>query len=273
MKKNNPIFSVIIPTYNREELVCNAIESVLNQTFDDFEIIIVDDGSTDNTFELVKNYHEKRIIYAYKQNGGQNTANNIALRLARGEYVAFLDSDDIWTKDKLKKTYEKFMSDPELGVVYNYTGMRENGVIILGRDDKVEGRCYKEVLGQGYMTSPSFLSCKRSCFDVIGEFDEEQQACQDDDLCFKLCKHFKVGLIKEILGVYGVAAGNQITKNKKRGADYYLRLLEKYKDEIIRECGVEMMIRKYTRAKRLYNEINETQMIEDINKRIEALTV
>lgn len=268
---HKPKFSVIIPTYNREVLVCNAINSVLNQSFEDFEIIIIDDGSTDNTFSLVKGYHEKRIIYAYKQNGGQNTANNVALRLARGEYIAFLDSDDIWTKDKLEKTYEKYQSDPELGVVYNYTGMNENGKTILVRDDKLEGWCYKEVLSQGYLTSPSFLSCKRSCFDIIGEFDEDQQACQDDDLCFRLSKHFKIGLIKEILGVYGATAENQITKNRKRCADYYLRLLEKYKEEIIRECGIEMMKRKYTRAKRLYNEINEIKMVENIDKRIETL--
>lgn len=271
MSKHIPIFSVVIPTYNREKLLRNAIDSVLNQSFTDFEIVVVDDGSSDNTFSLIRDYHDERIIYAYKQNGGQNTANNVALRLARGEYISFLDSDDIWMKEKLEKTYQKFMSDPELGVVYNYTGGMVNGDIVLAREDIIEGWCYKEVLSKGYLTSPSFLSCKRSCFEVIGEFDEEQQACQDDDLCFKLCKHFKVGLIKEILGIYGMTADNQIAKNKKRGADYYLRLLEKYRDEIIRECGVEMMKRKYNRAIRLYSEINELQMVERINRIIEKM--
>ncbi len=267
----HPFFSIIIPTYNRRSLIENAIDSVFAQTLEDFELIIIDDGSKDDTFSLVSKYEDNRIIYAYKQNGGQNSANNLALKIIRGEYVAFLDSDDIWMNDKLEKTYNMYQSDPEISVVYNYTGVYEDNDIVLARNDTLEGWCYKDVLEQGYLTSPSFLSCKRMCFDEIGEFDEEQRACQDDDLCFKLCKKYKVGLIKEILGVYGLTADDQIGKDNKRVAKYYFRLLEKYKQDILNYCGAEVMRKKYNRAMRLYKESGDLEMAESIKDLMDEL--
>ncbi|HKK53946.1 MAG TPA: glycosyltransferase family A protein [Patescibacteria group bacterium] len=107
MKINNPKISVIIPTYNRANFLPRAIKSVLNQTFKDFELIIVDDGSTDNTKEVINNYlkNDDRIKYIYQQNsGGPPKPKNTGIKIAKGEYIAFLDSDDEWFKDKLKKT-------------------------------------------------------------------------------------------------------------------------------------------------------------------------
>ena len=268
---SKPVFSVIIPTFNRRKLLKNAIDSVMAQSLASFELLVIDDGSKDDTYKLVSEYNDDRIIYAYKTNGGQNSANNIGLRLAKGEYIAFLDSDDIWMPEKLERTYAKFASDPEIGVVYNYTGIEKEGKIIQAREDTLEGWCYEEVLSRGYLTSPSFLACKRSCFNEIGEFDENQRACQDDDLCFKLCKKYKVGLIREILGVYGMSADDQIVKDKRRSAKYYFVLIEKYKEEIISVCGMDMMRKKYNRAIRLFHEVGDSIAAQEVENRLKEL--
>lgn len=97
-----PFFSIILPTYNRASLVGIAIESVLKQTFDDFELIIVDDGSTDNTYEVVSSFHDDRIRYFKKENEERNIARNFGIKRAKGEYIGFLDSDDIIYSDHLE---------------------------------------------------------------------------------------------------------------------------------------------------------------------------
>lgn len=262
--KENPIFSVIIPTYNREKILSRAIDSILTQTFDNFELIIVDDGSTDKTEALVRNYKDERIIYIYKENGGQNSALNRGLKEARGCYIAFCDSDDAWLPLKLEKTYEKYMEDEEISVVYCWTGVNRNGQVELARNDYLEGNVYKEVLTQGYLTSPTFLSCKKSCFETIGAFDLNVINCQDDDFCFNLCKYFKVALIKEILGVYYSDVDDRKSSMKKTAADSYLFLWEKHKDEVLRICGQEVMADRYFRASMKYLMIKDSKKAKEV---------
>lgn len=107
--KNNPKVSVIIPTYNRAHLIGRAIKSVLNQTYKDFEIIIVDDGSTDKTEEVVKDFKDERVRYIRREkNKGGSAARNTGIKAARGEYIAFQDSDDEWLPEKLEKQMKAF---------------------------------------------------------------------------------------------------------------------------------------------------------------------
>ncbi len=100
MAKENPLISVIIPTYNRANFLGEAIESVLSQTYKNLEVIIIDDGSTDDTRQLIEKYTDKRIIYLYQEHGGTSAARNKGIQEAKGEYIAFLDSDDIWLSPK-----------------------------------------------------------------------------------------------------------------------------------------------------------------------------
>ena len=113
MNGKTPKVSVIIPTYNRAHLVGRAIRSVLNQTYQDFEIIVVDDGSTDNTEEVVKSFNDPRIRYIrHEKNRGGSAACNTGIRAARGEYIAFQDSDDEWLPEKLEKQMQVFENTP-----------------------------------------------------------------------------------------------------------------------------------------------------------------
>lgn len=273
---SNPIFSVIVPTYNREKIIKRAINSIVNQTFVNFELIIVDDGSTDETKRIVEAYEDERIKYVYKENGGQNSALNRGLEVAIGKYIAFCDSDDEWLPDKLLKTYEKFKADDEIGVVYHLTGIRDNGLLELARNDVLEGWIYKEVLAQGYLTSPTFLTCKKECFDIIGKFDLNVINCQDDDLCFNLCKYFKVGLVKEILGIYYADVNNRKSDMKKTAADSFLFLWNKHEDEILEVCGKEQTAEKFYEASCKYLLIGEwkrAKMVLDKANNISSLNI
>lgn len=266
--KKEPAFTVIVPTYNREHFLKRTVDSILAQTFKDFELIIVDDGSVDNTQELVRSYDDHRIIYMYKENGGINSARNMGLQCARGEYIAFCDSDDCWMPAKLEKHMCKYSEDREIKAVYDLTGIltQENGEskIVLGRNDVCEGWCYKEVLSQGYLTSPTFLSCKKECFDKTGMLALDLVNCEDDDFCFRLTKNYKVGLIKEILGIKYTDALDSITRNKKLCADDFLKFQDKWSEEILRICGADTLMNKYLQASYKYVEINEMDRAKEL---------
>ena len=152
--ENTPIISVIIPTYNRENMIGYAIKSVLNQTFKNLEIIVVDDGSTDNTEEIIRDFKDKRVKYIkkYKKNRGISVARNIGIKVARGKYIAPLDSDDEWLPEKLDKQI-KILQDgpPELGVVYSnscYIDKSGKNMNKLRNTKKVEGYIYEDLLGR-----------------------------------------------------------------------------------------------------------------------------
>ncbi len=113
------LVSVIIPCYNRADIVSETIDSVLAQSHSNFEIILIDDGSTDNTREVISSYDDRRIRYFYKFNGGLSAARNSGLSAARGEFIAFLDSDDVWASWKLAAQFEIFRRHPEVGLVWS----------------------------------------------------------------------------------------------------------------------------------------------------------
>lgn len=113
-----PLVSVIIPVYNGEKYIDSAINSVLKQDYSNIEIIVVDDGSFDNTKAVIKTYKNK-VKYFYKKNGGVASARNYGLKVANGEFIAFLDCDDLYTEDKVSKQVEVLLENPSLGFVYN----------------------------------------------------------------------------------------------------------------------------------------------------------
>jgi len=185
--KNKPTVSVIIPTYNRAYLIGKAIKSVLNQTYQDYEIIVVDDGSTDNTEEIVKSFNNFIIRYiSHGDNRAASVARNTGIKTCQGEYIAFLDSDDEWLPEKLDQQIKVFQdASSEVGAVYSEViYMDENGKnmnIKLHNSKKAKGYIYEDLLVRNYV-STSALLIKKECFDRAGLFDVSLNFHEDWDM-------------------------------------------------------------------------------------------
>ena len=186
------MISVVIPTHNRVDLLPRAIRSVQNQTYKDIEIIVVSDGSTDGTDNLMEELSKKdpRIKYiSYHPGHNGNYARNQGIMAAHGEYVAFLDDDDEWLPSKLEEQLKIMESDPEIGLVYTGT----HSVYV---DDGIEYDSYpiyqgdmsKQILYSNYIGSTTTVMLRRQIFEKSGLFDEELPAIQDYDLWIRVCQ-------------------------------------------------------------------------------------
>jgi glycosyltransferase involved in cell wall biosynthesis len=202
-KKNQPKVSVIIPTYNRAHLLGRAIKSVLNQTYQDFEIIVVDDGSTDNTREIIKNFSENRIrYYCHKRNKGYPEALNTGLSLTRGKFIAFQDDDDEWFPEKLYRQMMIFnKAEQKIGVVYSgFWKIRNDKKIYVPSSHVVqkEGNIHTELLKGNFIGMPTSI-VRRECFDKVGMFDTAISCLQDWELWIRISKYYEFKYIPEPL--------------------------------------------------------------------------
>lgn len=176
--------SVIIPTYNTGQYICDAIDSVVNQSYENFEIIVVDDGSSDNTKQILKPYMT-RIKYIYQDNGGRASARNTGIRVAQGKYIAFLDSDDLWTSGKLEKQIMIMEENEEIDFLFgDKQRFRDDGTITTSSmfakrgygaeffgDPLYVRDAYEKLLGEPFIPTGTVIM-KRECFDRTGLFDE-----------------------------------------------------------------------------------------------------
>jgi glycosyltransferase involved in cell wall biosynthesis len=209
IKKNGhsmPEVSVIIPTYNRAHLIGRAISSVLQQTYNDFELIVVDDGSVDNTAEIVNSFNDRRIrLVRHHRNRGVSAARNTGIKMSRGEYVAFQDSDDEWLPRKLEKQLDLFKNDRsgDLGlVVCEYMIISEKG----------EKRCsprinslnYEQLLRHfgGYGEATQRFMLKRDLTSSELYFDESLHAWEEWDLLFRISRICRIDYVREMLVKY-----------------------------------------------------------------------
>jgi glycosyltransferase involved in cell wall biosynthesis len=197
MKKSEkrPQVSVIIPTYNRGWIIKEAIDSVLAQDFKDFELIVVDDGSTDNTSEVFASYGND-IKVLFQKNKGVSAARNRGIAEASGQFIAFLDSDDLWLPQKLSTQVEFFNQVSEAFICQTEEIWIRNGrrVNPKKRHKKASGMIFKPSL-ELCLVSPSAVMIRRSLFDRVGRFDETLPACEDYDLWLRISCRFPVHLI------------------------------------------------------------------------------
>lgn len=228
-----PNVSVIIPAYNRAFIIGQTIDSVLQQTYGNYEIIVVDDGSTDNTYEALKPYWDK-IRYEYKENGGIASARNRGLELAQGEYIAFLDSDDFWKPEKLEKQMQCFANQPEYGLVatrcVTNTVDRDFNTIEVNkiRRSGKSGWIYKDLFFRNFIRTSSVV-IKNECFQKVGRFDEGLPRCEEIDMWLRISKKYPVGFINDILTIY-TRRPKEIRHDNIEGRKIWVRVLEKNYD-------------------------------------------
>jgi glycosyltransferase involved in cell wall biosynthesis len=216
--------SVLVPTFNRANYLLEAVNSALTQSYTDLEVVIVDDGSTDNTAEVVRSIQDPRVRYLYQQNRGVSAALNAAWRAAGGEYLALLGSDDVWLPDLLAELAPALDADPELGLIYaRAQGMDAQGQPLpqmLGAPMKFPGDTLKSLL---YGDSVCGLAClfRRECIDRVGGWDESLIANEDWDIWIRMAQHCRFSYRPEILARYRIHPQN-LTGGR---SEHYLQLV------------------------------------------------
>ncbi len=200
--------SVVIPSYNREKLITRSIASVLNQTWQAFEIIVVDDASTDDTARVVAGINDSRIRYIrLEENKGAGGARNVGVDAAKYDYIAFQDSDDEWLPTKLEKQMEKmFEQGADYGMVYCRFGGKKRGSeerFIFPPyqnfpKEVLSGEMLQRLLRQNMIGTPVML-LKKACFDAVGGFDERMRCLEDYEFALRFAARYRIGFVDECL--------------------------------------------------------------------------
>ncbi|MHB1317413.1 MAG: glycosyltransferase family 2 protein [Anaerolineae bacterium] len=198
-----PLVSVIIPTYNRREYVCEAIDSALAQTYPNVETIVVDDGSTDGTPEVLRTYGD-RIIHLYKQNEGTAAAaRNFAIMHARGDYIALLDSDDLWLPDKLERQMAVMLAHAEIGLVSGHVGVMDATGDIADPGPRhlwqTSDRVQVEDIVLRSPLHASTLVVRRTCINEALPFDPRFRICEDWHLCLHVASQAAIGFEQSVV--------------------------------------------------------------------------
>ena len=198
-----PTVNVIIHTYNNERFIAETVESVLNQTYKEYEIVVVDDGSVDGTRDALIPYMQK-IRYHYKENGGIASAKNAGIGLSQAEFVAFLDHDDLWVPDKLQLQMEHFNENPQIGLVYaKYTSFRDGKELRTKPEKGYSGWIFKELLSKSFIQT-STVVVKRECLDAVGPYDETFSLGDEYDMFLRIARKFQCGFVDKGLTRYRV---------------------------------------------------------------------
>ena len=229
------LVSVIIPAYNSEEYIVDTIKSVLAQTYKQIEIIVIDDGSTDGTSNILKPYIHK-IKYIKKENGGASSARNKGIVNSNGDYVAFLDADDLWRKNKIEKQMAIFKEFPDVGLVYcDSSTFDKEGVIHSSLSEIVEtptGNVLEAMIVHNFLNNSSIV-VKRVCFDIAGLWNENLINGNDYDMWLRVASHYNFWFVDQVLvdtryHSHGLSSMTDLQcENSIRIQDDFVRSLEK----------------------------------------------
>ncbi len=202
------IISVIIPVFNGEKTIAETVNSVLEQTFSQFELIIINAGSTDSTLEIISSYQDPRIkiFSAPKANVAVNR--NLGAFYSIGEFVTFLDADDLWTPDKLEAQYQALLQNPEAAVVYSWTNCIDETGKFLRRCSyvKYSGDVYDKFLLDDFIGNGSNVMIRKNAFFKVGGFDESLSNAQDTDMWLRLAAEYDFTVVPKPQILYRISA-------------------------------------------------------------------
>ena len=223
-----PEISVIIPVYNGDKTIRETIESVLNQTFSDFELLIINDGSQDTTLEIVSNIPDPRIkVFSYP-NAGLNASRNRGISLASGEYVSFIDADDIWTPDKLEAQLKALKAEPQAAVAYSWTDWIDEKGQFLRRanHNSATGDVFAKLLLADFVGSGSNPLIRKQAFAEVGNFDQSLVGGQDWDMWLRLAARYPFTVVPSAQILYRQSP-NSWSRNVERQEKGFRRIIEK----------------------------------------------
>ncbi len=251
------MISVIIPAYNRASFLDEAIQSVLDQDYfvqndsSSFELLVIDDGSTDNTREIVRSFGDK-VNYHFQEHKGVSAARNLGLNLARGDYLCFLDSDDIWKKDKMSVQMSFMKTFPKAKVCYTEETWIRRGVFVnpQKKHQKYSGWIFDKVLPLCLISLSSALF-RREVFEEVGKFDEELLACEDYDFGIRLAHKYPIYLLSKPLIIKRGGHSDQLSRKYRAMDGFRVKALEKalqlgltppqemlVRQEIVKKCQI-----------------------------------
>lgn len=266
-----PKISAIIPTYNREKLIARAIESVLNQSYPPAEIIIVDDGSTDNTKAVIEAISDPRIKYVYQENKGAGAARNTGVINASCDWIAFLDSDDTWRKDKLLHQVEYLKANPQYKMVYTpyilHTLNGEEVHVPFNSDiDMLEGNIFKYLLVINSVGMPTILMTKEM-YRAVGGIDESLKCIEDWDFAIKCSENNLIGYVDEEL-TDAYFTGGSVSGNSKGMFEIRCKTIAHYREDLERfnllNVAIDSLLEQAQRAQLL--DYVKPLLIEYLNR-------
>ncbi|WP_341528426.1 glycosyltransferase family 2 protein [Nostoc sp. UHCC 0302] len=219
-----PLISVIVPAYNAEKFIEKTLNSILSQTYKNIEVIVVDDGSQDRTYTVVKSFaqQDSRVILLKQTNAGVAAARNLAIEKSRGEYIAPIDADDIWYPRKIEKQVQCILeADLSVGLVYAWSLSIDEDDIIFGTPDpeyhrdfnSVEGTVYPLLAYTNFIGNASVPLIRRSCFEKVGGYNcklksNNAQGCEDWEISLRIAEHYKFRVVQEFLIGYRQVRGS-----------------------------------------------------------------
>ena len=271
--------SVVIPLYNKEASIERTIQTVLTQGFVYFELIVVNDGSTDNGLEIVKSIKDKRIKIINKENGGVSSARNRGILEATADYIAFLDADDYWEPDYLEEMYKLIMDFPDAsiyGCAYDWV---ENGMS--KTDDFHFPLLYRNVVDSYFKTAlnhhlfwTSAVIVRKRSIQEIGCFDERMSIGEDLDVWFRMNLNYQGVFFNKVLAHYNIDGPNRAMKRKLDYRKSIMFYFDKYKDAKAKNADFSVFINKF-KAYKVFDLLKNYELsrkeikvyISEINKK------
>lgn len=223
------IISVIIPAYNAEKTIKKTIESVINQNFNDWEGIVINDGSTDSTLDVIFQIKDPRLkVFSYP-NAGAAASRNRGLSKATGEFITFLDADDVWTPDKLELQYKILEKHPDAAVAYSWTNVidENDNFLYAGSYAKWTGDVYLQLLLDDFIGSGSNVMVRKRVFEKVGVFEESLPNAEDTDMWLRLAAHYHFVVVQSPQILYRLSSTSKSSTNLIRLENSNLKIIER----------------------------------------------
>jgi glycosyltransferase involved in cell wall biosynthesis len=228
-----PKVDIIIPAYNAARFLPAALASVMTQTFTDWRILLVDDGSTDNTAAVIAPFKESmgaKLMYIEQENRGLPAARNSAIRHSSAEFLALLDADDVWLPDRLAESLRCF-DRPEVGLVYGFVSRIDADGKLVSTHDEMKRHAEGRIASSIYMRTIDLpcptVTFRRECVDLVGGFDESMRATEDRDLWLRIAQYYEVARVPKVIAFYRISPG-AMTSDIERMFNAQLHFLAKH---------------------------------------------